>query len=90
MFFGGVAHLGERLLCKQDVASSILVTSTIIIKESRMHEAGKGDSPRPYSVDSKTYSDNWDTIFGKKDNNDKKEIVDSLDEKSTDSNPAAK
>ena len=26
--FGGVAHLGERLLCKQDVASSILVTST--------------------------------------------------------------
>ena len=25
---GGVAHLGERLLCKQDVASSILVTST--------------------------------------------------------------
>ena len=27
---GGVAHLGERLLCKQDVASSILVTSTTI------------------------------------------------------------
>ena len=26
--YGGVAHLGERLLCKQDVASSILVTST--------------------------------------------------------------
>ena len=25
---GGVAQLGERLLCKQNVASSILVTST--------------------------------------------------------------
>ena len=41
-----------------------------------MHEAGKGDSPRPYSVDSKTYSDNWDKIFDKKTNNaeDQKEI----------------
>ena len=27
---GGVAQLGERLLCKQNVASSILVTSTIL------------------------------------------------------------
>ena len=27
--FGGVAQLGERLLCKQDVAGSIPVTSTI-------------------------------------------------------------
>ena len=26
--FGGVAQLGERLLCKQDVAGSIPVTST--------------------------------------------------------------
>ena len=28
-FHGGLAQLGERLLCKQNVASSILVTSTI-------------------------------------------------------------
>ncbi len=28
--YGGVAQLGERLLCKQNVASSILVTSTIL------------------------------------------------------------
>lgn len=27
---------------------------------------GKGDVPRPFSVDKKTYSDNWDRIFGKK------------------------
>ena len=26
---GGIAQLGERLLCKQDVVSSILATSTI-------------------------------------------------------------
>ena len=26
--FGGVAQLGERLLCKQEVVSSILITST--------------------------------------------------------------
>ena len=28
---GGIAQLGERLLCKQNVASSILVTSTSFI-----------------------------------------------------------
>lgn len=30
--YGGVAQLGERLLCKQNVASSILVTSTSLKK----------------------------------------------------------
>ena len=29
-------------------------------------DSGKGDTPRPYGVDHKTYSDNWDRIFGKK------------------------
>lgn len=29
--------------------------------------AGKGDTPRPFSVDIKTYKNNWDNIFGKKD-----------------------
>ena len=28
--------------------------------------SGKGSSPRPYSVDQKTFSDNWEQIFGKK------------------------
>ena len=29
--------------------------------------SGKGSSPRPFSVDSKTYNDNWDRIFSKND-----------------------
>jgi hypothetical protein len=29
-FFGGVAQLGERLLCKQEVIGSIPFTSTIL------------------------------------------------------------
>lgn len=31
---------------------------------SKWH-GGKGSTPRPLSVDQKTYSDNWDRIFGK-------------------------
>jgi len=27
--------------------------------------SGKGSSPRPFSVDHKTFSDNWDKIFRK-------------------------
>jgi len=27
--------------------------------------AGKGSNPRPFSVDQKTFSDNWDKIFKK-------------------------
>lgn len=27
---------------------------------------GKGDSPRPMSVDTETFNDNWERIFGKK------------------------
>jgi len=34
------------------------------MKDSRIHSAGKGDSPRP--VDYKKWSENWDRIFGKK------------------------
>ena len=29
-------------------------------------EAGKGSSPRPYSVSQDTFASNWDTIFRKK------------------------
>ena len=32
---------------------------------SKWH-GGKGDQPRPQSVDSKTFDSNWDRIFGKK------------------------
>ena len=31
-----------------------------------MSDGGKGSSPRPYSVDQKTFSNNWDRIFKKK------------------------
>lgn len=37
-----------------------------------MSDGGKGSNPRPYSVDQKTFGDNWDAIFGKK--NKKPEI----------------
>ena len=29
-------------------------------------EAGKGSTPRPFSVDIDTYSNNWDNIFKRK------------------------
>jgi hypothetical protein len=28
---------------------------------------GKGDTPRPFSVDQDTYANNWERVFGKKD-----------------------
>ena len=31
-----------------------------------MPDGGKGSTPRPYSVDTKTFANNWDAIFGKK------------------------
>lgn len=31
-----------------------------------MSNGGKGSRPRPYSVDLKTFDNNWDSIFGKK------------------------
>lgn len=32
-----------------------------------MSDGGKGSKPRPFSVDQKTFSENWNKIFGKKD-----------------------
>jgi hypothetical protein len=29
-------------------------------------EAGKGSTPRPYSVDKDTFDNNWDKVFSKK------------------------
>lgn len=28
-----------------------------------MSDGGKGSAPRPFSVDKKTFDDNWDAIF---------------------------
>lgn len=30
------------------------------------HQNGKGDTPRPFSVDQETFANNWERIFGKK------------------------
>jgi hypothetical protein len=37
-----------------------------------MSHGGKGDTPRPISVNQSTFSSNWEATFGKK----KKEVVD--------------
>jgi hypothetical protein len=42
-----------------------------------MSHGGKGDVPRPYSVDQKTFASNWDAIFGK----NKKSEEEKFDEK---------
>ena len=31
-----------------------------------MSQNGKGDDPRPFSVDQDTYTNNWERTFGKK------------------------
>jgi hypothetical protein len=31
-----------------------------------MSDGGKGSKPRPFSVDQKTFDNNWENIFGKK------------------------
>jgi hypothetical protein len=31
-----------------------------------MHDGGKGDAPRPFSVDLEKFAENFDLIFGKK------------------------
>ena len=41
--------------------------------------SGKGSRPRPFSVDQKTFDDNWDKIFKRQDDNtgtDKNEYQD--------------
>lgn len=44
-----------------------------------MSDGGKGSAPRPFSVDHKTFSDNWDAIF-KKDNQPTPQPIDDLAE----------
>lgn len=46
-----------------------------------MADGGKGSSPRPFSVDQKTFDTNWENIFGKKNKSEEpkpsdKEITD--------------
>jgi hypothetical protein len=41
-----------------------------------MSDGGKGSRPRPYSVDQKTFDNNWNAIFGKK----KKTVAEKFDD----------
>ena len=43
--FGGVAQLGEHLLCKQGVIGSIPFISTNSLEESKREVKGKSDTP---------------------------------------------
>jgi hypothetical protein len=39
-----------------------------------MSDGGKGSKPRPFSVDQKTFDNNWDMIFSKKKKSDKEKF----------------
>lgn len=40
-----------------------------------MNDGGKGSAPRPFSVSDEVFAQNFDRIFGKKQNKDTKEDV---------------
>ena len=48
-----------------------------------MSHGGKGDTPRPYSVDPKTFENNWDTIFGKKNKSQDEKIDEEIEVEGT-------
>lgn len=43
-----------------------------------MNSAGKGSRPRPFSVDQKTFDNNWDEIFGKKKKTDSEKFDEAI------------
>jgi len=48
--------------------------------------AGKGSNPRPFSVDRKTFDNNWDRIFNKKPAKNVKEVSRTIKEKQQEKN----
>ncbi len=47
-----------------------------------MSDGGKGSKPRPYSVTQEEFDNRWETIFGKKkEEQQEKEVVDQEQEK---------
>ena len=48
------------------------------------HDGGKGDSPRPFSVDAEKFAENFDLIFGKK--KEQKTLKDYIEQKETNGN----
>ena len=47
---------------------------------------GKGSTPRPYSVDQKTFDNNWELAFGKKKDKQPKDTVDGKEESKSNAN----
>jgi hypothetical protein len=47
-----------------------------------MSDGGKGSKPRPYSVEQKTFDNNWEATFGKRKKTE--ETPDSIDTKTQD------
>jgi hypothetical protein len=43
-----------------------------------MSNGGKGSRPRPYSVDQKTFDNNWDMIFNKRKKSDAEKFDDAV------------
>ena len=43
-----------------------------------MSDGGKGSSPRPYSVDQKTFDNNWDRIFNRSKKTQQKRFDDAV------------
>ncbi len=43
-----------------------------------MSDGGKGSKPRPFSVDQKTFDNNWDTIFSKKKKSDNEKFDEAI------------
>jgi hypothetical protein len=57
-----------------DRFDSYTTRHSIFILETLMSDGGKGSSPRPFSVDQKTFDDNWDKIFNRKKQTDKEKF----------------
>jgi hypothetical protein len=52
-----------------------------------MSHGGKGDTPRPYSVDQNTFASNWEATFGKKKSEESSSKENTESEVSSDKKP---
>ena len=48
-----------------------------------MSHGGKGDVPRPYSVDQNTFASNWEATFGKKKKTDEEKFDEEIEVEGT-------
>ena len=45
-----------------------------------MGDGGKGSTPRPFSVPHEKFSNQWETIFGKKNKKEDQEVLDTYND----------